>query len=112
MRRRLASYHVTALGWILLVLVPALVLVGVFGPHGVALPSFIAALVLALLVVGGSFSSGRGVGSNLEAVQRAGAEFEPRKGPQPIEQETYDPEAWRRERERRESVERGEGPAL
>jgi hypothetical protein len=101
MSRRLASFHITVLGWILLVLVPIAILLAVLGPHAMQVPAFIAAAVLALFVVGGTFSGMRGY-PNTEAVSRAATEFRPRARSVPIEQETYDPQAWQRERERRE----------
>ncbi len=115
MRKWLAGYRVTVLGWILLVLVPVLVLVAIFGPHGAEVPSLIAAPLLALFVAGGTFAGARGPWSAeraaaVESVENAAAEFGPRDGPQRIEAETYDPEAWRRERERRERDQREQPP--
>lgn len=98
MARRLGSIHVTGLGWVVLLLIPASLAVFVFGPSGAQAPALIVAALLLLAVVGGGFSRRSG----LTGVERAASEFPSKRRSEPIETEAYDPGAWQRERERRE----------
>lgn len=104
LRRLIRMFHVTPLGWIVLLLFPVAVVVFLIGPKSAHAPALgVAALVL-LFAVGSTFS-GRWGGVGTEAVRRAAAEFHPRERSEPIEHEVDDPEAWRKERERREQHE-------
>jgi hypothetical protein len=111
LRQLTASFRVTPLGWIVVLLFPIALAVFLLGPRSVQAPALVVAALVLLFVVGGTFSGARirwgGGGSPpTEAVRSAAAEFRPRAGAGPIEQEADDPDAWRKERERRERHER------
>jgi len=72
------------------------------------------AAVLLLVVIGNTFSwygggsllSENPQARNQEALEKAAAEFDSRERGIPIEEETYDPQGWQRERERRAEIDR------
>jgi hypothetical protein len=102
--RFIGTFHITTLGWIVLLLFPVAVAVFLIGPSSAQAPALVVAVLVLLLVVGGSFSGGRR-GGGIGAVRNAAAEIDSRERSEPIEQEVDDPEAWRKERERRERAE-------
>lgn len=102
LRQSITSFKITPLGWMVLLLFPIAVAVFVLGPTSSQVPALVVAVLVLLFAIGGAFTGLQG----MESVSNAGAEFRPRKGAGPIEEEVSDPEAWRKERERREQGER------
>lgn len=98
------SFHITPLGWVVLLLLPIALIAFLLGPASLQVPALVVALLVLLFVCANTFSARRG--PDLNAVRDATAEFHPRAGAGQIEQEVDDPDAWRRERERREQHER------
>ena len=98
------SFHITPLGWVVLLLLPIALIAFLVGPGSVQAPALVVALLVLLFVCANTFSARQSL--NLNAVRDATAEFHPRAGGGPIEQEVDDPDAWRKERERREQHER------
>jgi hypothetical protein len=100
MRRRLSSWKITPLGWLLVLVVPVALVLALFGPGSVRIPALVVAVVVLYFVVGDVFeidsvSIGRRgrVGKRADYVSA------------PVE---ADETAWRREREKREKDAAGE----
>ncbi len=94
MRRKLSSWKITPLGWLLVSVVPVALVLGFVGPSSVRVPALVVAVVVLYFVVSDVFeiesvsiSRKRGVGNRNDYVSA------------PIE---ADESAWQREREKRE----------
>jgi hypothetical protein len=100
------SVRVTPVGWVLIVLLPALVVLGFVGPSGLQAIAFAVCALIALVVV----ATASGIGQPRDAAFRRLYldEAEPEPAPQVLDG-VDDPDAWQRERERREG--RGREPA-
>jgi len=105
LRRRLAEWHITTLGWVLIVLVPAAFLVFLFGPSAAQAPALIVGLIvlLAISLEGASMSRARGFsGMRTPREQRERRARQMPSSAPLTEASEADEEHWRRERERRE----------
>jgi hypothetical protein len=104
LKKWIRSYSITPLGWVMLVVgIAALVLAGL-GPASVQVLAFIVAAGIAVLLIAGGLSGGAH-GRSTKSLQDRRAEF----GARPFRPEDEGPGAaedeqlWQRERERREA---------
>jgi hypothetical protein len=110
LRRYLASFTVTPIGIVLILVLVAALFLFAFGPSGVQAPALIVGVILLIGVVGGvPFGAGGGGGSRSRHLPARTAEF------RQIESQTFaatavdqqaEEELWRKERERRAQDER------
>jgi hypothetical protein len=99
LRRRVGGYHITVLGWVLVVIVPGAFLLAFLGPAAVQAPALVVGILAALAVAAEGGALPRFGGFVGSSARRANVET------QTLDATEADSDAWRRERERREADE-------
>jgi hypothetical protein len=99
LRSLTSSWRITPLGWIVMVVVPALILLAAFGPAVVQVPAFI----VGLLILAGVAAEGLGGLGNYRFWGRSSGGDASAQVTEAAEADEY---AWQRERERREQRQR------
>lgn len=111
LRKRLSEWRITTLGWVLIIVAPAALVVFVFGPRSLQAPALIVGLVVlfGIALEGSSMSKTRGLGGTRtlgEQRERLARELP---ASAPLTEATEAEEGlWQRERERRQRDASGE----